>query len=161
MKKIYCGNVHEIYEISQNELVIVKTDRISARGKLMPVEIADKGIVLNKITNFWFEKTQSIIENHVIETDVKNMPSYFHDPQFKDRTVMVKKLNILPFEVIVHGYMFGRLWKQYKKGEFNDNKSRTSMYQYAEKLDEPIVTLTTKIDGIYDSDCSINLMKEK
>ena len=117
MEPIYNGKVREIYDISDKHLVIVTTDRISAFDHILPVMINGKGIVLNKLSNFWFEKTRDIVSNHIIDDRIENMPSFFHDDFFRERTVMVEKLNMLPFEFVVRGYIFGSMWKAYNSGE--------------------------------------------
>ena len=113
MTPLFKGKVREIYDVSDKHLVIVTTDRISAFDNILPIQIKNKGVVLNRISNFWFDKTKNIISNHIIETDVNNMPSFFHDDFYRDRTVMVKKLNMIPIEFVVRGYsaVCGRLIK--------------------------------------------------
>ena len=96
MKPIYTGNVHEVYSVSENQLIIVSTDRMSVRGKIIPMPIKDKGVILTEISNFWFNLTKDIIPNHLIETRNDRMPCFFHDKQFYRRTILVKKLKIIP-----------------------------------------------------------------
>lgn len=79
MKPIYSGKVREIYDISDNNLVIVTTDRISAFDNILPSPIKDKGIILNKLSNFWFDRTRNIVPNHIIDDNTANMPSSFQD----------------------------------------------------------------------------------
>lgn len=117
MKPIYSGKVREIYDISDSRLVIVTTDRISAFDNILPVPIKDKGIVLNQISNFWFGKTRNIVPNHILDDRVENMPDFFQNEFFRERTVMVEKLKMLPYEFVVRGYLFGSMWKAYEKGE--------------------------------------------
>ncbi|MDE7282052.1 MAG: phosphoribosylaminoimidazolesuccinocarboxamide synthase, partial [Lachnospiraceae bacterium] len=114
MEPIYSGKVREIYDISDKHLVIVTTDRISAFDHILPVLIKNKGIVLNKLSSFWFDKTKDIVLNHIIDDRVENMPSFFHNEFFRERTVMVEKLNMLPFEFVVRGYVYGSMWKAYE-----------------------------------------------
>ena len=116
MKPIYSGKVREIYDISDNNLVIVTTDRISAFDNILPVLIKDKGIILNKISNFWFDQTKTIVPNHIVDDNTANMPAFFQNEFFRERTVMVEKLNMLPFEFIVRGYLYGSMWKAYSSG---------------------------------------------
>lgn len=159
MKPVHIGNVHEIYDISSEHCVIVKTDRISACGALLPVQIKNKGIILNEISNFWFGKTRNIIKNHILEDKNENMPIFFQDERFKCRTVMVEKLDILPFEIIVRGYMFGRLWKAYQKHEKICGILLTDDYQLTQKLDHPVITPTTKRDNERDENVSISYVE--
>lgn len=162
MKPCYIGNVHEVYQLSDNKLVIVSTDRMSVHGKIIPWLIRDKGVIQTKISNFWFNMTTDIIPNHIISTNIDDMPSFFHNDYFRHRTVMVKKLKIIPYEFIVRGYMFGRLWKSYQRKEaFCRFQLIDKNYHLAEKLDQPIVTPTIKLDHNRDVDVDMSLVEKK
>lgn len=150
MKPIYSGKVREIYDISDKHLVIVTTDRISAFDHILPVPIKGKGIVLNKLSNFWFDKTRNIITNHIVDDRVENMPSFFQNESFRERTVMVKKLNMLPFEFVVRGYMYGSMWKAYNNGEQFCGIVLPKNYELAGKLEQPILTPALKHDIGHD-----------
>lgn len=144
MTPLFKGKVREIYDISDDHLIIVTTDRISAFDNILPITIKNKGIVLNKLSNFWFDKTKSIVANHIVETDVKNMPAFFQNEYFDNRTVMVKKLDMLPIEFVVRGYMFGSMWESYKKGEDFGGNVLSGNYMQAQKLDMSILTPAMK-----------------
>lgn len=161
MKPIYSGKVREIYDISDKYLVIVTTDRISAFDHILPVTIKDKGIVLNKLSNFWFDKTKNIIPNHIIDDNVKNMPSFFQTDFFKDRTVMVKKLNMLPFEFVVRGYMFGSMWNSYEKEKSFCGIALSGNYQLAQKLETPVLTPALKHDIGHDEYVSMKTVESQ
>ena len=90
MKKIGSGKVREIYEVSDKELVIYTTDRVSAFDVVLPTPVPQKGMVLNKLSQFWFQLTEDIVPNHVVSFDVKDMPEEFSKEQYKDRVVLVK-----------------------------------------------------------------------
>ena len=150
MRPIYSGKVREIYDISDNRLVIVTTDRISAFDHILPVPIKGKGIVLNQLSNFWFDKTRNIVPNHIVEDRAENMPLFFHDEYFRERTVMVEKLNMLPFEFVVRGYLFGNMWKAYEKGESFCGIALSGSYKQAQKLDQPVLTPALKHDIGHD-----------
>lgn len=161
MKPSYVGNVHEVYNISEDKLVIVSTDRMSVHGKVIPWLIKNKGVILTEISNFWFDRTSDIIPNHIIKTDINDMPSFFHDDYFRNRTVMVEKLKIIPYEFIVRGYMFGRLWKTYQK---NQNLCGINLVEQkfclAQKLKSPILTPTIKMDHNRDVDVEMDLVEK-
>lgn len=150
MEPIYSGKVREIYDISDRRLVIVTTDRISAFDHILPVTVKDKGIVLNKISNFWFDKTREIVPNHVLDDRIENMPSFFQNDSFKDRTVMVEKLDMFPFEFVVRGYLFGSMWEVYKKGEDFCKITLPDNCQLAQKLEQPVLTPALKRDAGHD-----------
>ena len=156
MKKIISGKVRDIYEMDNKYLIIVTTDRISAFDVIIPKKVHNKGILLNEISKFWFEYTKDIIENHIETYDLNKMPQDFQKDEFEGRTVMVKKVNILPYEFIVRGYIFGNMWKAYKeKGEFCGIKIEGE-YQEAQKLDMPILTPSTKTSEGHDEYISFN-----
>lgn len=150
MRPIYSGKVREIYDISDNRLVIVTTDRISAFDNILPVPVKGKGIVLNQLSNFWFNKTRNIVPNHIVDDRIENMPPFFHDEYFRERTVMAEKLNMLPFEFVVRGYIFGNMWKAYEKGESFCGVTLPGSYKQAQKLDQPVLTPALKHDTGHD-----------
>lgn len=153
----YSGKVREVYDIGDGRMVIVTTDRISAFDAVLPTLIPGKGQVLNALSNFWFEKTKGIIANHLITADSMKMPARFQGEEYQGRTVMVKKLKMIPYEVIVRGYMFGSMYEAYKKGEKFLGHSFDREYELAEKLEKPIVTPSTKAAEGHD----INITKEQ
>ena len=160
MKKIISGKVREVYDLEDGRMVIVTTDRISAFDVILPTMITDKGKVLNALSNFWFDLTKDICKNHMISSDLKDMPAEFQKPEFEGRTILVKKLQMVPYEVIVRGYMFGSMYEAYKKGEPFLGHKFDKEYQQAEKLDEPIVTPSTKAAEGHDINVTLDYMKE-
>lgn len=150
MKPIYSGKVREVYDISDERLVIVTTDRISAFDHILPQTIRNKGVILNKLSNFWFKKTEPIVPNHVISENLEDMPKFFQKDEFKDRTVLVKKLQMLPFEFVVRGYMFGSMWNAYQKGADFCGLCIPRGYSEAQKLKTPVLTPALKRDTGHD-----------
>ncbi|MDY2840208.1 MAG: phosphoribosylaminoimidazolesuccinocarboxamide synthase [Treponema sp.] len=160
MKKIISGKVREVYDLEDGRMVIVTTDRISAFDVILPTMITDKGKVLNALANFWFDYTGDIVKNHMISSDLKDMPAEFQKPEFEGRTILVKKLKMVPYEVIVRGYMFGSMYEAYKKGEPFLGHSFDKEYKEAEKLAEPIVTPSTKAAEGHDINVTLQYMKD-
>ena len=115
MKKISSGKVREIYEVDEKNLLIVVSDRISAFDVILPNEVPDKGKILNMISEFWFDYTKDIIKNHVISTKISDFPVECHNDQYENRSMLVKKLKMVPIECIVRGYITGSGWKSYKE----------------------------------------------
>jgi len=150
MKKIISGKVRDVYEIDDNRLVIVTTDRISAFDVILSKSVKDKGKVLNALSLFWFDYTKNIVKNHIISDKLSDMPEYFQKPEFEGRTIMVEKLKILPFEFIIRGYIFGNMWKAYKEGKEFCGLKIEGEYQQAQKLDLPILTPSTKVSEGHD-----------
>jgi len=144
MKKLISGKVRDIFEASDSELVIVTTDRISAFDVILSKPVEDKGKILNAVSLAWFDFTKDLIPNHILSADVGDMPAYFQTPAFEGRTILVKKLKILPFECIVRGYMFGNMWNAYSENQEFCGEMITGDYRLAEKLDAPLFTPSTK-----------------
>ncbi len=160
MKKIISGKVREVYDLEDGRMVIVTTDRISAFDVILPTMISGKGKVLNALSNYWFSLTGDIVKNHMISSDLRDMPKEFQSPEYEGRTILVKKLKMIPYEVIVRGYMFGSMYEAYKKGEPFLGHKFDREYQQAEKLDEPIVTPSTKAAEGHDINVTLEYMKK-
>ena len=159
MKKIISGKVREVYDLEDGRMVIVTTDRISAFDVILPTLIPDKGRVLNALSDFWFGMTGDITANHMISSDLGDMPAEFRSGEYEGRAVLVRKLRMIPYEVIVRGYMFGSMYEAYRKGEPFLGHSFTRKYEQAERLDEPIVTPSTKAAEGHDVNVTLDQMK--
>lgn len=159
MEPIYSGKVREIYDVSDQHLVIVTTDRISAFDNILPVLVKGKGIVLNKISNFWFERTRNIVPNHMVDDRVEHMPPFFQNEYFRERAVMVQKLKMLPFEFVVRGYLFGSMWNAYENGESFCGMTLSGHYEQAQRLEQPVLTPARKHDIGHDEYVSIKEVK--
>jgi phosphoribosylaminoimidazole-succinocarboxamide synthase len=123
------GKVRDILDLGR-ELLILTTDRISAFDRVLTT-IPCKGEVLNRVSAFWFEKTSSIVPNHLIET-----PS--------PRSMLVRKAQVLPIEVVVRGYLTGSAWRAYRDGQTVSGLRLPSGLKKDEKLSEPLITPSTK-----------------
>ncbi len=150
MKKVISGKVREVYEVSDDQLVIVTTDRISAFDVILPKPVPGKGKILNAVSMLWFDLTKDIVPNHILSDDLGDMPAYFQKVELEGRAVLVKKLNILPFEFIVRGYMFGNMWESYLSTRSFCGHSIDGEYQLAEKLAAPLFTPSTKAHQGHD-----------
>ena len=150
------GKVRDIYEVG-DYLLLVSTDRLSAFDVVMSQGIPYKGIVLTKISEYWFEFAKDIIQNHLITTDVEKYPDeckeYVED--LKGRSMLVKKAKVVPIECIVRGYISGSGWKDYlKTGEISGIKLPEGL-QESEKFARPIFTPSTKAEiGDHDENIS-------
>jgi phosphoribosylaminoimidazole-succinocarboxamide synthase len=138
------GKVREVYDIEDDRLIIVTTDRISAFDVILPLTIKNKGIVLNKISLFWFNYTKSIVENHVLSDNISDMPEFFQKKYYNERTIIVKELKIIPYEFVIRGYMFGNLWNAYQEGKNLFKEKTIRRYELAEKLEKPLLTPAIK-----------------
>lgn len=163
MKKIISGKVRDVYEINEKELVIVTTDRISAFDVILPSTIKNKGKYLNLLSLWWFDYTSSIIPNHILSANLSDMPTFFRQNpnEYDGRTVLVKKLKIIPYEFIVRGYMFGSMWEEYKKfGSFCGEKIEQT-YELASKLNKPVLTPAVKHSAGHDEYISYEKLKNE
>lgn len=157
-KKLFSGKVRDVYEVDDKHLVIVSTDRISAFDYVFPNGIPGKGVILNKITNYWFSKLD-FINNHIVETDYTKFPKPFCDAHFlKDRAVLVKKVKKLDFECIARGYIIGSGWKDYQKTGAICGIKLPSGLILAEALPEPIFTPSTKAEVGHDENIEFDAM---
>ncbi len=139
------GKVREIYEDGKN-LIMVATDRISAFDVILKNAIEGKGRILTGISRFWFEFTKDLIPNHMISADTADMPEFFRKPEFEGRSMLVKKLNMLPVECIVRGYITGSGYESYKKDGTVCGIALPAGLSESSRLAEPIFTPSTKAD---------------
>lgn len=150
------GKVRDIYEVGDN-LLLVSTDRISAFDVIMGQAIPCKGMVLAKISEFWFNYTKDVIPNHFITTNVDEYPSECKDyvDDLRGRSMLVKKAKVVPIECIVRGYITGSGWKDYlATGEISGIKLAGGL-QESEKFPNPIFTPSTKAEiGEHDENIS-------
>lgn len=147
------GKVRDIYSV-KNRLLIVATDRISAFDVIMPNPIPGKGIILNRMSAFWFSKMEDIIGNHLISIDPAVFPEECapYRDILEGRSMLVKKANPLPIECIVRGYLSGSGWKDYQKNKAVSGIKLPDGLRESSKLPQPIFTPTTKApEGEHDS----------
>ena len=100
MKPVKEGKVREIYDIGDS-LIITATDRISPFDVILKNKVTDKGAILTQMSRFWFDFTKDIVPNHMISTDTKDLPRYFQTEEFEGRSMLCKKLNMIPVECVV------------------------------------------------------------
>ena len=151
------GKVRDIYAVDSDHLLIVTTDRMSAFDVVLPNPIPGKGEVLTQLSEFWFEKTQSIVSNHM--TDDLELVDLLDSPDqldyFSKRSMIVKRLNPLPIEAEVRGYLIGSGWKDYQATGSVCGIELEEGLQMAQKLPEPIYTPATKAEvGEHDENIS-------
>lgn len=153
-KPVKEGKVREIYDIGDS-LILVASDRISAFDVILKNLIVGKGEVLTKMSKFWFDLTKDIVPNHMLSVDTKDMPEFFQNEKFEGRSMMCKKLNMLPVECIVRGYITGSGWSSYQKtGEVCGIKLEEGLKE-SQKLSESIYTPSTKAEiGDHDENIS-------
>jgi phosphoribosylaminoimidazole-succinocarboxamide synthase len=151
------GKVRDIYRVDSGHLLIVATDRISAFDVVLPDPIPGKGVILTAISNFWFRKLGTLVKNHLTTIDPADVLSDASDREtVKDRAVVVDKLEPLPFEAVVRGYLIGSGWRDYCATGQVSGVSLPSGLELAEQLREPIFTPSTKAaPGGHDENISL------
>ncbi len=155
-KPIKEGKVREIYEVDDS-LIMVATDRISAFDVILKNKITKKGAVLTQMSKFWFDYTKDVIPNHMISVDNNDMPEYFQQEQFLGNSMLCKKLDMIPVECIVRGYITGSGWASYQDNGTVCGIQLPEGLQECDKLPEPIYTPSTKADiGDHDENISFD-----
>ena len=147
------GKVRDIYSV-KNYLLIVTTDRISAFDVIMPNPVPGKGIILNRMSAFWFEQMKDIIGNHIVSINPAEYPEEcaLYHKILEGRSMLVKKASPLPVECIVRGYLSGSGWKDYQHNKTVSGIKLPDGLKESSKLPEPIFTPTTKApEGDHDS----------
>lgn len=154
LKPIKEGKVREIYD-NGDSLIMVATDRISCFDVILHNEVTSKGAVLTQMSKFWFDLTKDILPNHMISVDTKDMPEFFQQKKFEGKTMMCRKLHMLPIECIVRGYITGSGWASYQEnGTVCGIKLPEGLVE-SDKLPEPIYTPSTKAEiGLHDENIS-------
>lgn len=157
LKRIHQGKVRDIYDIDDATMLLVSTDRLSAFDVILPTGIANKGAMLTQMANFWFEKLQNVVPNHLTGIDPISVVNDSQEKaQLTNRAVVVKKLKALPIEAIVRGYLVGSGWKEYKAKGTVCGISLPAGLQEASKLPEPIFTPSSKAAvGEHDENISL------
>ena len=155
LKLLNQGKVRDIYDIDDENMMIVTTDRLSAFDVIMNEPIPFKGEVLTKMANFWFEKFRDLVPNHLTDKNPLDFVSQNEVDQIINRSVIVKKLKPIPIEVIVRGYIIGSGWKEYElDGSICGIKLPMGL-KLAQELPSPIFTPSSKAEiGSVDENIS-------
>ena len=150
------GKVRDIYTIDEKHILIVASDRLSAFDVVLPDEIPGKGAILTKLSNFWFAKTRGIICNHLTDTTIDSvLPATEITDDLRARSVIAKKLNPLPFEAIVRGYLTGSGWKDYCETGAVCGIALPAGLQLSQQLPQMLFTPSTKASiGEHDANVS-------
>ncbi len=148
------GKVREIYDVG-DDLIMVATDRISAFDVILKNKVNGKGRVLTQMSKFWFDYTEDIVPNHMISVDTADMPEFFRQEQFEGKSMLCRKLKMLPIECIVRGYITGSGWASYQKNGTVCGITLPEGLQECAKLPEPVYTPSTKAEiGDHDENIS-------
>ena len=150
------GKVRDIYDVDDDHLLIVTSDRISAFDVVLPDPIPGKGNVLTTVSNFWFARTENLVANHLTGRSLDSIGLDIDEvKQLEGRSIVVRKLKPLPVEAIVRGYIIGSGWKDYQRSGAVCGIELPAGLQQAQQLPEPIFTPSTKAEaGEHDENIS-------
>jgi len=160
LKLLHRGKVRDMYEVDAYHILIVTTDRLSAFDVILPTPIPGKGMVLNAVSDFWFDKLAHIVPSHVSMMSLEEaLPDAAERASVESHAIIVKRLKPLPIEAIVRGYLIGSGWKEYQKSGSVCGISLPEGLRLAEQLPEPIFTPSTKADvGAHDENIDFDSM---
>ena len=138
---IHRGKVRDVYEVDEERLLLVATDRLSAFDCILPNPIPDKGVILTQISAFWFEKIKALTANHLITADFDEMPEIIKSNiELKGRSSLVKRTNVFPVECVVRGYLEGSGWKDYQATGKICGHALPENLKQCDRLPEPLFT---------------------
>jgi phosphoribosylaminoimidazole-succinocarboxamide synthase len=150
VKHIYSGKVRDIYEAGNGNLLFVASDRLSVFDVVLGETVPDKGRVLTAMSTFWFDELSDVLPNHVVATDMADLPE-----EWRGRVTLARRAEMLKIECIVRGYLSGSAWKEYKgTGSMHGVRLPADM-QESQQLPEPVFTPSTKAD-VGDHDVNIS-----
>ena len=147
LAKLHSGKVRDIYTVDEERLLIVTSDRLSAFDVVLPTPIPGKGVVLTKLSNFWFQRMQSVIPNHLVDISPEDVVSDDLDrEQIRGRAVVVRRLKPVLVEAVVRGYLIGSGWKDYQTSGGVCGIPLPKYLREADRLPEAIFTPSSKAD---------------
>ncbi len=146
------GKVRDTYDLPDDRLLMVATDRISAFDWVLPTGIRSRGAVLTQLSIFWFDKTRDLLPNHLLTGDISGLPDSVRGEEdwLRLRSMIVKKAHRIDFECVVRGYLAGSAWAEYKEHGTMAGESLPPGLQQSQKLPEPLFTPATKADTGHD-----------
>lgn len=158
---IHRGKVRDVYEVDRSRLLLVATDRLSAFDCVLPTPIVNKGAILTALSTFWFHHLEKITANHLITTELDEMPDEIrHHEELRGRSTLVKRTTVFPVECVVRGYLEGSGWKEYKEtGKICGHEPPTGLRQ-CDRLPEPIFTPATKAAAGHDENIDFGRFAE-
>ena len=160
MKHLYSGKVRDVYEVDEDRLLLVTSDRISAFDVIMDQPVPGKGRALTALTAFWAEDLSKVAPSHLLEVGVPSgvdVEAAGVDPSYAEgRTMLVRRAQMLPLECIVRGYLCGSAWAEYKRsGTMHGAPLPEGMLQ-SQQLPEPVFTPSTKATAGHDENISFD-----
>jgi phosphoribosylaminoimidazole-succinocarboxamide synthase len=157
------GKVRDTYELSDDQLLMVATDRISAFDHVLPNGIPDRGKVLTQLSIFWFSQTDTFQPNHLISGMVPDLPAVLKNfrEELAGRFMIVRKAKRIDFECVVRGYLAGSAWKEYQESQTLAGEKMPPALRQSEKLAVPIFSPATKAETGHDENITFDQMKKE
>src|SRR5215472_6527468 len=150
------GKVRDTYELDDDRLLMISTDRISAFDYVLPTGIPDRGRVLTQLSAFWFEKTRDLVPNHLLATAYDGL-----SPEVEGRCMVVRKAKRIDFECVVRGYLAGSAWAEYCESGTVAGEPMPEGLRESEKLREPVFTPATKADAGHDENITFDRVRSE
>jgi phosphoribosylaminoimidazole-succinocarboxamide synthase len=154
------GKVRDLYELDDERLLLVASDRISAFDVVLPTPIPDKGRVLTGLSRYWFRETAGLVPNHLLSTDPAELPVGSRDAadELRGRMMICRRARPLPVEIIVRGYLAGSGWKDYRATGSVCGIPLPAGLRESERLPEPLFTPSTKAEVGHDENIDLDAM---
>ncbi len=145
LELLHRGKVRDVYAVDEQTLLIVATDRLSAFDVILPDPIPHKGEILTQTALFWFERTRSLVPNHLLSRSLKSvLPAGVDQAAYRLRSSVTRRLRPLPIEAVARGYLIGSGWKDYQSSGAVCGLALPPGLRLADQLPEPIFTPATK-----------------
>ena len=156
LTKRYSGKVRDVYDVGDDRVLMVASDRISAFDVVMDEPVADKGRVLTAMSAFWFEHLRDVAPSHLVSTRIGDFPEAARRPEFDGRSMLCRVADMLPIECIVRGYLAGSAWKEYRAtGSMHGVRLAPDLGE-SSRLPEPVFTPSTKAAAGHDENISFD-----
>jgi phosphoribosylaminoimidazole-succinocarboxamide synthase len=157
------GKVRDLYAVGDDRLLLVASDRLSAFDVVLPTPIPDKGRVLTGLSRFWFDRTSDLVDNHLVGVAPEDIPGVVDEPtatELRGRIMLCRRVQPLPIEVIVRGYLAGSGWKDYGRTGAVCGIPLPAGLRESDRLPEPLFTPSTKAEEGHDENISIDQAAE-
>jgi phosphoribosylaminoimidazole-succinocarboxamide synthase len=163
LQHLRSGKVRDLYEVDDHHLLLVASDRVSTYDVVHPTAVPDKGRVLTGLSAFWFDRLGDVVPNHLVSTSMQDLPEAAQTSAawLRGRSMLVRRVEIVPFECVVRGYLVGSGWKEYQQDGTVCGLSLPGGLVEADRLPEPIFTPATKAEeGEHDENVSFEVMAD-
>lgn len=157
------GKVRDLYEVDDDHLLLVASDRVSTYDVVHPTLVPDKGRVLTAVSRFWFDRLADVVGNHLVTTDLAAMPAAVqaHAEHLHGRTMYARRVEIVPFECVVRGHLAGSGWTEYQRDGTVCGIELPGGLVEADRLEQPVFTPATKAEqGEHDENVTFARMVE-